>query len=215
MGVADPSPSPVRNQPNVFSKPNILDPDIREALVGGCSGLHNGRNGELVIHELGLAHAKRRIDIAVIDGEFRGYEIKSEKDSLNRLDGQLQIFTRALHRLTLVVATKHLNSILGTIPAWCGVTEVRADSKDFIKLHKVRKAKRNPSFDPFTFAHLLWRSEAKYLLSRFDAEPAILRAPRAILYKSLVEKTSEDQLTRMIKDAMKKRDNWRDHSELS
>ena len=199
----------------MFSRANILDPDIREALVGGCSGLHNGRNGELVIHELGLAHAKRRIDIAVIDGEFRGYEIKSEKDNLNRLDGQLQIFTRALHRLTLVVATKHLNSILGTIPAWCGVTEVRADLKDRIKLREVRKAKRNPSFDPFTFAHLLWRSEAQNLLSRFDAEPAIFRAPRAILYRLLVEKLSEDQLTKMIKDAMEKRNNWRGHSQPS
>lgn len=199
----------------MFSRANILDPDIREALVGGCSGLHNGRNGELVIHELGLAHAKRRIDIAAIDGEFRGYEIKSEKDNLNRLDGQLQIFTRALHHLTLVVATKHLNSILGTIPAWCGVTEVRADLKDRIKLREVRKAKRNPSFDPFTFAHLLWRSEAQNLLSRFDAEPAIFRAPRAILYRLLVEKLSEDQLTKMIKDAMEKRNNWRGHSQPS
>lgn len=199
----------------MFSRPYILDPDIREALVGGRSGLHEGRNGELVIHELGLAHAKRRVDIVVIDDEFHGYEIKSENDNLDRLKGQLCVFAQALHRLTLVVATKHLESTLKIIPAWCGLTEVRANLEGYVELHKVRKSKRNPSFDPFIFAHLLWRSEALDILLRIRAEPAVLRASRVILYDLLVEKISEDQLTRMIKDAMEKRNNWRGHSPLS
>lgn len=199
----------------MFTRPDILDPDIREALVGGRSGLHDGRNGELVIHELGLAHAKRRVDIVVIEDEFHGYEIKSEKDNLDRLKGQLCIFAQALHRLTLVVATKHLEPTLKIIPAWCGLIEVRTNLEGHVKLHEVRKPKRSPSFDPFIFAHLLWRSEALDILSRVRAKTTVLRASRVILYDLLVKKISEDQLTRMIKDAMEKRNNWRGHSLLS
>ncbi len=192
----------------------ILDPHIREALVGGRSGLHGGGNGELVVHELGLAHAKRRVDIAVIDSEFHGYEIKSERDQLNRLKGQLQIFTQALHKLTLVVATKHLESTLETIPSWCGITEVRTDLMNHLKLHEVRKAERNPEFNPFIFAHLLWRSEAKDILSELGSETAAHRATRTQLYKLIVEKTSDHELIRVIKKALETRSNWRDHVPL-
>ena len=181
--------------------PGILDPDIREALVGGRSGLHADRNGALVIHELGLAHAKRRVDVTVIDGDVHGYEIKSAKDRLDRLRGQLHVFTQALHRLTLVVATKHLKCTLEIVPTWCGVIEVRADSEGHVDLLEVRKAERNPSVNPFILAHLLWRSEVQDILSKYGARPVTLRAPRAELYKLLVEKTSDDQLVRMIKDA--------------
>ncbi|MXY08639.1 MAG: sce7726 family protein [Rhodothermaceae bacterium] len=198
----------------VFTKSDILDPHIREALVGGRSGLHDGRNGELVVHELGLAHAKRRVDVAVIDDEFHGYEIKSERDTLDRLKGQLHIFSQALHKLTLVVATKHLESIHETVPAWCGITEVRPDSIGRINLNKVQEAKRNPEFDPYIFAHLLWRNEAQSILSQISSDPSVPRGSRTILYKLIVENTSDDQLTGIIKKALERRNNWRDHLPL-
>lgn len=198
----------------MFTKSDILDPHIREALVGGKSGLHNGLNGELVVHELGLAHAKRRVDVAVIGEEFHGYEIKSERDSLDRLKGQLHIFSQALHKLTLVVATKHLESIRETVPSWCGITEVRSDLMGKINLRELREAKSNPQFNPFIFAHLLWRREAQNILSQFSFEPSVLRASRTILYELIVEKTSDDQLTRIVKNALERRNNWRDHLPL-
>ncbi len=205
----------------MFARPNILDPDIREILVGGRSGLHDGSrlhdglNGDLVIHELGLLHAKRRVDVAVIDqNEFHGYEIKSERDRLDRLRGQVRIFAQALHRLTLVVATKHLKPTLEIIPAWCGVMEVRVASEGHIYLKRVRQAKKNPSTDPFILAHLLWRSEVQDYLLKNGVRPTTLRASRDVLYKLLVEKMSEDQLTGMIKDTIKKRNNWRGRSPL-
>lgn len=195
--------------------PVILDTDIREALVEKYLGPHVRRSDSLVIHELGLAHARRRVDVAVINREIHGFEIKSAKDRLDRLPGQIEIYTRSLHRLTLVVAARHVKRVLETIPTWCGVIEVLVTPEGRVHFKEVRKAERNPSVDPFILAHLLWRNEVQEILSGYGARPAILRAPRLELYKLLVEKTTDSQLTGMIKAAMTERTSWRDCPLLS
>ena len=193
----------------VSGGPVILDPDIREALVEKRLEPHARRSGALVIHELGLAHAKRRVDVAVINGEIHGFEIKSAQDRLDRLPGQIEVYTRSLHRLTLVVATRHVKRVLEIIPPWCGVLKVLVGTRGGISFKSVRLAKKNPSVDPYILAHLLWRNEVQDILSKYDIQPAILRAPRAELYKLLVEKKPEANLAGMIKDAMEKREFWR------
>jgi len=45
----------------------------------------------LVIDELGLVQAKSRIDVAVINGYIHVYKIKSARQTLSRLDKQLDI----------------------------------------------------------------------------------------------------------------------------
>ena len=191
--------------------PDILDPDIRKVLMEKYLRPHARRGNSLVIHELGLAHAKRRVDVAVIDREIHGFEIKSAKDRLDRLKGQLPIYSQSLHKLTLVVATKHLKGVNNIVPAWCGVMEVLVNPEGHVQLKEVRKAERNPSVDPFILAHLLWRNEVQDILSKYCTQPAILRAPRAELYKLLVEKTTEHKLTGIIKAAMTERTSWRDY----
>ena len=195
--------------------PAILDPDIREALVEKRLEPRARRSGALVIHELGLAHAKRRVDVAVINGEIHGFEIKSAQDRLDRLPGQIEVYRRSLHRLTLVVAARHVKRVLEIIPSWCGVLKVLVGTRGEISFESVQKTKKNPSVDPFILAHLLWRNEVQEILSEYGAQPATLRAPRAELYRLLVTKTTEPKLTGMIKAAMTERTSWRDCPLLS
>jgi len=195
----------------MFVQTNVLDPDIRKALFGRCSGIHH-QNGELVVHELGLAHAKRRVDLAVLnDEEIHGYEIKSEKDKLNRLAGQLDIYLQSLHKLTLVVANKHMKHILKYIPTWCGVIEVNVTSNGSFELNHYREAQKNPHIDPFILSHLLWRCEVQEILHNYGASPSSLRGSRADLYRKLLKVIPENQLMKIIKKAMMNRRNWRDH----
>ena len=69
-----------------------------------------------MIDELGLAHAKSRIDVAVINGCIHGYEIKSAKDSLDRFATQIDIYRQTLQKLTIVAAPKHVAGIIGQLP---------------------------------------------------------------------------------------------------
>ncbi len=189
---------------------SILDPDIRAALVAKRLKPRIRQSDALVVHELGLAHARRRVDIAVINGDIHGFEIKSAQDRLDRLPSQLEVYTRSLHRLTLVVAARHVKRVLEIIPPWCGVLKVLAGTRGGIGFESVRRARKNPSVDLYIVAHLLWRNEVQDILSKCGTQPAVLRAPRAELYKLLVQKTPESQLTEMIKTAMAERTFWRD-----
>lgn len=189
---------------------SILDPDIRAALVAKRLKPHTRRSDALVVHELGLAHARRRVDIAVINGDIHGFEIKSAQDRLDRLPSQLEVYTRSLHRLTLVVAARHVQRALEIIPPWCGVLKVLVGIRGGISFESVRRARKNPSVDPYIVAHLLWRNEVQNILSKRGTQPAVLRAPRAELYKLLVQKTPESQLTEMIRTAMAERTFWRE-----
>lgn len=187
----------------------VLDRDIRKALVEQLLEPDTRKSGALVIHELGLAHAKRRVDVAVVGGEIEGFEIKSAKDRLHRLPGQLEVYKRALHKLTLVVATKHVQRVIEMIPLWCGVLEIRVNNNDRISFETVRETRRNPGVDPFVLAHLLWRGEVLDLLSDRHLSPKNLRAPRSQLYELLVKETSECELTELIRAAMMERKSWR------
>jgi hypothetical protein len=57
------------------------DREIRAALHRKKFGALHGRTDTVIVDELGLAHAKARIDIAVINGFVHGFEIKSATDT--------------------------------------------------------------------------------------------------------------------------------------
>ena len=101
------------------------DAEIRVALHRKRFDRYKHREDVLVIDELGLAHARSRIDVAVINGSVHGYEIKSEKDTLARFHSQLDIYKRSLGRLTFVCASKHLPDVEAEAPNWCGL--IRGD----------------------------------------------------------------------------------------
>src|SRR5438093_602201 len=75
----------------------------------------------LVVDELGLKHGKCRADIAVINGHLAGYEIKSDEDSLDRLEEQVEVYSAVFDRATVVVGTKHVGSIRSVVPRWWGI----------------------------------------------------------------------------------------------
>ena len=90
---------------------------IRIALKSRYLRRHQGRDDVLMIDELGLAHARGRVDLAVFNGHLHGYEIKSAGDTLDRLPRQLAIYSGTLQKLSVVVATRHLEAAATIVPA--------------------------------------------------------------------------------------------------
>ena len=67
----------------------------------------------LVLSEMNLSAKSRRIDLAVIKNRrLIGIEIKSEKDSLDRLPGQVEEYRKYFDKVVLVVASKFVSSVL-------------------------------------------------------------------------------------------------------
>ena len=163
----------------------------------------------LVIDELGLNHGRCRADIAVVNGHFIGYEIKSNSDSLRRLENQVESYNAVFDKISVIVGDRHINSIRSHIPEWWGVIVSVNGPRGAVNFGTIRKAQTNKKVDPISIARLLWRNEAEEILRQKNLPPRILRQPRAILYDYLVDEFNICELRKAVRDYFKKRKNWR------
>jgi hypothetical protein len=189
---------------------NTYDCDIRSALHAKRLRRLKAQPDTIVIDELGLVHARGRIDIAVISACIHGYEIKSGKDTLDRFAVQLAIYRQTLQKLTFVAATTHVEAILSLAPDWCGIIEAGQGLRGAISFKTIRSATANPEIDPVMMAHLLWRDEVIELLNRFGYSNKDLRRPRRQLYEMLCEAMPLNEIAASIRGVMVQRGAWRD-----
>ena len=198
-----------------YQRAATTDADIRSALHAKRLRRLKDHPDTLVIDELGLAHARCRIDVAVINGCIHGYEIKSEKDSLERLGTQVDIYRQTLQKLTIVAAPRHLAGVARCTPEWCGLIEAEQGPRGGIGFNAIRAPRLNPDIDPVMMAHLLWRDEVLELLSGIDYAPKDLRLPRKQLYRIVCEALTLRELTTAIRAFMARRQGWRDRPALA
>ena len=191
-------------------KSTTADTDIRVALHAKRLRRAKSRPDTLVIDELGLAHAKSRIDVAVINGCIHGYEIKSARDTLDRFSTQLSIYRQTLQKLTIVAAPRHVAGVINQAPEWCGVIAAERGPRGGISFHVQRNTIVNPEIDPVMMAHLLWRDEVINLLGQAGYAPKDLRRPRKQLYEMLCEAMTLREITNSIRTFMAQRQTWRD-----
>lgn len=193
-----------------MTKSETKDADIRSALHAKRLRQVKSHPDTLVIDELGLAHARSRIDVAVINGCIHGYEIKSARDKLDRLASQIDIYRQALQKLTFVAAPKHVAGIMSNVPEWCGVIAAEQGPRGGVSFYVLRSPVANPELDPVIMAHLLWRDEVIELLSQAGYAPKHLRRPRRQLYEMLCEAMTLPEITASIRFSMVQRLAWRD-----
>lgn len=55
---------------------------------------------------------KSRLDLLIINGKAKAYEIKTELDSLDKLEGQIVDYQRAFEYVSIVTCEKHLPKVL-------------------------------------------------------------------------------------------------------
>jgi hypothetical protein len=208
LGAEPPAEHKLEDMP-AMTKLGTTDGDIRSALHAKRLRRAKSHPDTLVIDELGLAHARSRIDVAVINGCIHGYEIKSAKDNLDRFATQIDIYRQTLQKLTLVAAPKHLAGIMSHAPEWCGVIAAEQGPRGGINFRVLRNAAANPEIDPVMMAHLLWRDEVIQLLGQAGYAAKDLRLPRKKLYEMLCEAMTLREITASIRAFMVQRQAWR------
>lgn len=188
----------------------VRDIDIRRALHAEMQRLHKGDRDTRVVDELGLCQGVARVDVAVVNGSVHGYEIKSAHDTLARLSGQSDVYSRALDFVTIVVAKNHAQKIRAAVPRWWGIWSA-AEREGAIHLKPVRKARPNPSVEPMALAQLLWREEALDALMARGLGHGMRSKPRAALWRRLADALSAEELGGVVREYLKKRGaDWRD-----
>lgn len=186
----------------------MRDRDIRCRLHLTVLAHHRSDPDTLVVEELGLCRGEARIDLAVVNGELHGYEIKSARDSLNRLSRQTRVYNAVCDRLTLVVSERHLSAARRRLGGWWGVTVVveNAGSSGFEEL---RVAEENPRVRAEAVAELLWREEALSALETRGLARGLRVKPRTALWAALARELPLEELKAEVRARLKARTHWR------
>lgn len=193
----------------------LNDPQIRAAYHQRRLARHHANPDVVVVDELGIQHGRCRADIAVINGHLAGFEIKSDVDSLMRLQAQVDGYNAVFDRVSLVVTERHLSHAEGLIPDWWGLVSASQGSRGAIHFSTVRRARRNDLVDDFAVAQLIWREEAKEILLGLGMDERELRGNRATLYGHLLNRLSSHELRDAVRQKMKNRQAWRGPSSPS
>lgn len=162
-----------------------------------------------VIEELGLSRGQSRIDVAVINGHFYGYEIKSDKDNLERLPQQVIEYNKVFDYISIVCGEAHSDKVSDLIPEWWGIIEAFSDENDKVLLSEKRERQANTNQDPFTIAQLLWKDEALGILINLGKEKGVKSKSCKFIWQRLTEVLSLPELKDKVRDALKSRENWR------
>lgn len=187
----------------------LRDLDIRNALKKRLTDEYKNDPNTLIIDELGLCQGVSRIDIAVINGRILGYEIKSGKDTLERLPVQIEIYNKVFDEITIVTCENHSRKVMDLIPEWWGIYLVGKAENDPIGFIELRSPKNNPSIDLFSIAQLLWRNESITILKRRGFAKGIISKPRFEAWGRLVKNLNPDELKKSVRDQLRIRANWR------
>jgi phosphoribosyl-AMP cyclohydrolase len=188
----------------------MRDHDIRSVLTERLEICCQADQDTILVEELGLRGGTVRADVAVINGCIKGFEIKSDRDTLKRLARQSEIYSRVFDTMTLVVGECHLKSALSVVPDWWGIeTAVTGDHDGIPKLIQLRAEAPNKGVDPLDLVQLLWRDEVLELLSKKASSVNYAKSSRKVLWKALADSMSLQNLKDIVRDCLKKRSGWR------
>lgn len=177
------------------------DPDVRALLRDYIESIHEG-TGTVLLEELGLCQGDVRVDVAAVNGELAGFEIKSPSDTLARFPKQCRIYSKVVDRAWLVAPIKALAK--AGVPDWWGQIGV-FELDDRLALRVVRPSAINPKIHPMSLARLLWRDEALEVLRNAGRARGVMTKSRTMIWKRLVEVIELDELRAAVRAALKRR----------
>ena len=177
------------------------DGEVRDLLKRHLVDLQHD-DETLILDELGLCQGDVRVDVATVNGEFSGFEIKSPADTLARWPNQCRVYSKVVDRAWLVATDKTLAQ--ADAPQWWGLIGIIA-TPNHLGLRVIRPAQMNPSPDALAIASLLWRDEAIKALDDLGMARGIRTKPRAFVWQRLVDSVSLDSLRTTVRMALRTR----------
>ncbi|MCJ8350751.1 sce7726 family protein [Moritella sp.] len=128
-----------------------LEIDIKSIVLNYLIEKQMISSNDLVINEFTYGNFSRRVDLAFIkNNEIYGIEIKSEFDTLNRLDGQVKEYLKVFDKVIVAVATKHLEHALKLLPESVALWEFNGE-----RLKVVRRGRKVKIRDKSTFIDVM------------------------------------------------------------
>jgi len=157
-----------------------------------------------------LCIGKSRADaILVRENKIVGFEIKSDKDNLLRLEAQMKDYTRFCDECYIVTGDKHLEEIPLVVPEFYGIIRIYLDEDEQARLEVVREAAKDPKESKRRkIKHqmsLLWRTEITRIAKANKVKP-ISKKSKPKIAMMLADNMEYDELRRAICEELMERD---------
>ena len=157
-----------------------------------------------------LCIGKSRADaILVRENKIVGFEIKSDKDNLLRLEAQMKDYTRFCDECYIVTGDKHLEEIPLVVPEFYGIIRIYLDEEEQARLEVVREATKDPKESKRRkIKHqmsLLWRTEITRIAKANKVKP-ISKKSKPKIAMMLADNMEHDDLRRAICEELMERD---------
>ncbi|MDX7739918.1 sce7726 family protein [Aeromonas dhakensis] len=149
---------------NIY-KMKFLEGDIKALIIQSLlGGNYNNDEPPIVINEFTIGNYARRADLVLIkNNELHAYEVKSEYDSLVRLEGQISKYLEFFDKVTVVLTRKHINKAKTMLPINVQIMEVHEG-----KIKIVRRGRKVIIKNKNSFISLMTCAELKSLASFMD-----------------------------------------------
>jgi GTPase SAR1 family protein len=106
-----------------------LEPQIKASILNHLNKRIPLESYAAIINEFTIGNFSRRVDLAIIDNnDLLAFEVKSEADSLQRLEGQTQKYLKYFDKVIVVAAAKYIPKILNLVPNNVAVWEINNNS---------------------------------------------------------------------------------------
>jgi len=187
---------------NMTVPPN--DADVRAALRKKLTSRYGGRCETVVLDELGVCRGEVRVDVAVVNGKIHGYEIKSDRDSLRRLAGQIALYGKVLDQATLVVGERHFSAAAAMLPEWWGLLLVKSTNNG-PRFETMRRARMNPARDARALVEFLWLEDSIALLQQHGLDRGVRTKPRRVIWDRICESFDIEVIAAAVRAKLKSR----------
>lgn len=188
----------------------IYDKDIRplifRSLVNRSEFINNPET--VVINELDVCFGNAIIDVAAVNGEIYGFEIKSEQDSLERLPSQARFYAKVFNKVSLVASEKHCSKAKEILPSYWGIDCVYRKNGCLV-LENIRPASLNQEVDTLSLLMFLWKNELLELFYNNGITKGIKSKTRIELAKKAAKELPAELINNFVKHKLKSRKGWK------
>lgn len=185
----------------------MLQEEIRAAIRRDLRREHGQDSHTLYRYEFGICLGETRVDIAAINGRISGYEIKSDRDRLDRLHRQVSLYSKVLDHAVLVTEERFAARAADVVPPWWGIWKCVPAGR-WPAIERIRPSSANPDLDPFAIAQLLWRDEAYAELDARGLAAGLRAATRWRLWEALVASLTVVELGEVVRARLRARRDW-------
>ena len=156
--------------------------------------------------EFRLGRKTRADALLVTESEMIGFEFKSDKDTLARLEHQIHDYERFCDRNYLVTGQKYIEKAPEELPEHWGIYLVYLNDEETLQLECIRKAKPNSKrMRLHNQLRLLWRSELIPIIKKYKLG-GVTKKNKLELVRTLEHNLSKEIQQQELLEALIERD---------